>query len=67
MGLTEDDLKSLFRVFERGMSAVKLQSRGEGLGIFIAKQFVDAHGGSMIVESEGRDKGSTFGFRIPMV
>lgn len=66
MGLTEEDMKSLFRVFERGMSAVKLQSRGEGLGIFIAKQFVDAHGGSMIVESEGRDKGSTFGFRIPL-
>jgi signal transduction histidine kinase len=66
MGLTEEDKKSLFRVFERGMSAVKLQSRGEGLGIFIARQFIDAHDGKVIVESEGRDKGSTFGFRIPL-
>ncbi len=66
MGMTETDLDSVFRIFERGMSAVKLESKGEGLGVFIAKQFIDAHGGKMIVKSAGKDKGSTFGFSIPV-
>jgi len=66
MGMTEADLGVVFRIFERGMSAVKLESKGEGLGVFIAKQFIDAHGGTMIAESEGKGKGSTFGFRIPI-
>jgi hypothetical protein len=35
------------------------------LGLFIVKRFVEAHGGSVDVKSEGRDKGSTFIFTLP--
>lgn len=66
IGMTEEDKEAVFHIFERGMSAVKLESRGEGLGMFIAKQFIDAHGGELIVESKGEGLGSTFGFRIPI-
>ncbi|MFH1047517.1 MAG: ATP-binding protein [Patescibacteria group bacterium] len=66
IGMTELDLDSVFRIFQRGMSAVKLESKGEGLGVFIAKQFIDAHGGEVIAESVGKNQGSTFGFRIPL-
>ncbi|MFH2062582.1 MAG: ATP-binding protein [bacterium] len=66
IGMTDDELRSVLRTLERGMSAVKLESRGEGLGIFIAKQIVEAHGGRMVVESPGRDSGSTFGFSFPL-
>jgi len=66
IGLTDEEIKSVRRIFKSGMSAVKLESRGEGLGVFIAKQIVDAHGGQMIVDSVGRDGGSTFGFTLPL-
>ncbi|OIO52344.1 hypothetical protein COY93_04620 [Candidatus Uhrbacteria bacterium CG_4_10_14_0_8_um_filter_58_22] len=66
IGMTDEEIKSVRRIFKGGMSAVKLESRGEGLGVFIVKQIVDAHGGQMIVESAGRDSGSTFGFTLPL-
>lgn len=66
IGMTEEDMESVFRIFERGMSAVKLESKGEGLGVFIAKQFINEHGGEMIVRSQGRGAGSVFGFKIPI-
>lgn len=66
IGMTDEEIKSILRIFKSGMSAVKLESRGEGLGVFIAKQIVDAHNGRMIVESNGRDSGSTFGLVLPL-
>jgi signal transduction histidine kinase len=66
IGLSESDRHSLFNIYERGVSAVNLQSRGEGLGLFIAKQFVEAHGGTVFFDSLGPGRGSTFGFRLPI-
>lgn len=37
-----------------------------GLGLFIAKEIVQAHNGSIYAESEGKGKGSTFTIEFPL-
>ncbi|MGQ4876635.1 MAG: ATP-binding protein [Promethearchaeia archaeon] len=34
--------------------------KGSGIGLYIAKQIIDAHGGKIWAESEGIDQGATF-------
>jgi hypothetical protein len=61
--------KKLSRVFEK-FYIVKDEearlSRRLGLGLYIAKQFVEAHGGKVWAESEGEGKGSKFIFTLPV-
>jgi signal transduction histidine kinase len=60
-GISPDDLA---RVFEPYWQAASMRSLGTGLGLAIAKQIVEAHGGSIGVDSE-LGVGSTFHFTIP--
>jgi signal transduction histidine kinase len=41
------------------------KSPGSGLGLAVVKSLVEAHGGTIVAESEGRNKGSTFRFTLP--
>ena len=65
MGLSEEERKNLFQEFGRiqRMAGVK----GSGLGLALVKTLVDACGGTVSVESEGKDKGSIFSFTLPRV
>lgn len=59
--------KNLGRVFDRFYRVDKARSRamgGSGLGLAISKESINAHGGSIWVESE-EDKGSTFFISLP--
>ncbi len=58
-GIAKDAMPTLFRKFSRGDAFSKLQTEGRGLGLYIAKQIMNAHGGKIWLESEGRDKGTT--------
>lgn len=65
MGVPEVEQKRLFTKFFRATNARKQRPDGTGVGLFLAKKVIVAHGGTMIFESvEG--KGSTFGFRLPI-
>ena len=50
MGISEDEKAKVFDRFHRG--AGEQQSRALGLGLPLTKQFVEAHGGSLQLESE---------------
>lgn len=62
IGIPRDEQSSLFKEFRRLRGALHLQ--GIGLGLFIVRTIVEAHGGTVNVESE-EGRGSTFTFRLP--
>ncbi len=58
-GIPEEDIQHIFDKFK------KLHEKGTGLGLHIAKQIVQAHGGDIWVESQEKT-GSTFFFTVPV-
>jgi signal transduction histidine kinase len=65
MGISKDQLKKIFDKFHRVPTPEVKETRGSGLGLTLAKHIIEAHGGSIEVESE-LGKGSTFTIRIPL-
>jgi signal transduction histidine kinase len=64
-GVAEEDMPKLFERFSRITPAGSPALPGTGLGLYIAKSIVEAHGGRIWAESEvGR--GSTFYFSVPV-
>jgi signal transduction histidine kinase len=56
-------------VFERFRQAERARSRrygGVGLGLSIARELVEAHGGRITAESEGAGRGATFIIALPI-
>jgi len=67
IGMNKGDIDNLFdQVFERGEGAQKAFATGRGIGLFISKQIVKAHGGKIWAESGGEGKGSVFYVELPM-
>jgi signal transduction histidine kinase len=64
-GLNPEDLPNLFQPFSRIGTLVQGKHSGTGLGLFICKGIVEAHGGRVGVESKGPGKGSTFSAWLP--
>jgi len=60
IGIDPEALPSLFRKFSRADNASRMHIHGTGLGLYVAKEIVDAHHGSIAVASSGEGKGSTF-------
>jgi two-component system sensor histidine kinase KdpD len=64
-GVTPDELDRLGERFFRGDRAAATTT-GSGLGLWIAKAFLHANGGSLDANSDGADRGSTFILRLPI-
>jgi two-component system, OmpR family, sensor histidine kinase BaeS len=65
-GIPAEELSRLFDRFYRVDKSRTRSSGGTGLGLSVAKQLVEAHGGKIWVESEP-GKGSTFNFTLPVM
>jgi signal transduction histidine kinase len=65
IGVPVADRHKLFTKFFRAPNARKARPDGTGIGLFMAKKVVTAHGGTIIFESK-ENKGSTFGFILPL-
>lgn len=66
IGISEEEQGYIFEKFFRGEEAKRSSPNGFGLGLFIVKSFVEAHGGEIHFESGGRAKGAKFYFTIPL-
>jgi signal transduction histidine kinase len=64
IGIAPEDQARIFEEFRQVGSNHAHQSEGTGLGLTLAKKFVELHGGTIWVESEV-GKGSTFTFTLP--
>jgi PAS domain S-box-containing protein len=64
LGLHPDELPQLFQLFSRLESARTIE--GSGLGLYIVRGIVEAHGGRIWAESAGSGQGSTFGLTLPI-
>jgi PAS domain S-box-containing protein len=64
IGIAQEAMPHLFDRFYQVDSSMTRTVSGTGLGLYISKQIVEAHGGNIWVESE-LGKGSTFCFTIP--
>jgi signal transduction histidine kinase len=64
IGISPEDMASLFTTFHRIQRPETQGIRGSGLGLYIAKEWTQAMGGEIWLESEP-DKGSTFFVAVP--
>ncbi len=65
VGITDEDKKKLFTEGGHGKDSLKVNVHSSGYGLFIAKNIVEAHGGTIRAESDGPGKGSTFTIELP--
>jgi len=60
IGLEPDVMERMFDPFEQGDRSFQTRFGGLGLGLAISKSLAQAHGGTLVARSKGRDQGSTF-------
>ena len=65
IGIPEKDIPRLFSKFFRAENALRLQTSGSGLGLYITKNIIEQHGGRLWAESK-QNKGSIFYFSLPI-
>ncbi len=65
IGLDGEELERVFDSFYRADEARTSKIKGNGLGLGIAKQIVEKHGGKIWLKSEGKNKGTTAVVYIP--
>jgi signal transduction histidine kinase len=63
-GIPESARPKLFKPYRRIHNPTTASVKGTGIGLFLVKNLIEAHRGTIWVESE-MGKGSTFWFRIP--
>lgn len=66
-GILHSEKVKIFQKFHQSDNDRNLKKQGWGLGLSIAQEIVNAHGGEIGVESAGLGQGATFWFKIPQV
>ncbi|MDQ7020727.1 MAG: HAMP domain-containing sensor histidine kinase [Candidatus Dojkabacteria bacterium] len=76
IGIPQDEIPKLGRKFYRIENYIETEDKSEdvlriprpdgtGIGLYVVKGLVEMMGGELIIESEGKDKGSKFTVKLP--
>ncbi|MFH1608792.1 MAG: ATP-binding protein [Patescibacteria group bacterium] len=65
-GMEKEEIDNVFKMFTRATAGVKNNTGGSGVGLYVAKKFIDMHNGKVWIESQGEDKGTTFHIELPI-
>ena len=65
VGIPQQEQDKIFSKFFRGSNVVRMDTEGTGLGLFISKNIIEAHGGKIWFESE-EGRGTIFYFTLPI-
>ncbi|MEI6304445.1 MAG: HAMP domain-containing sensor histidine kinase [Candidatus Taylorbacteria bacterium] len=67
IGISKEDLGYIFTKFYRTEKAMKSDTEGMGIGLFLSKKIVGKHGGKIRVESGGEGRGTSFVVSLPLL
>ena len=65
MGMPRDILDCIFGLFSRGTQATAVHKGGLGIGLAVALELAEAHGGTLVASSAGEGLGSQFDLVLP--
>ena len=65
VGIPKDQQERVLTKFFRGANVMRMATEGSGLGLFITKNIIEAHGGKIWFESE-ENQGTIFHFSLPV-
>jgi signal transduction histidine kinase len=66
IGFNKVDAANFFQKFYRGDNVKGTNVNGTGLGLYVCRKFIEAHGGKVWAHSPGLGQGGEFGFWLPM-
>lgn len=66
IGLTAEQAARIFEPFHQVDAAIERSRGGLGIGLTLARQIVEMHGGTLTVHSDGLGHGSRFSVRLPV-
>jgi PAS domain S-box-containing protein len=66
IGMDEETRNNLFVLDKQSSKYGTENEKGTGLGLILCKEFIEKHGGHLLIESE-KDKGSSFTFELPQI
>jgi signal transduction histidine kinase len=66
VGMAEEELETIFQRFYQVDGSTTRTFGGMGIGLALCQKIIDAHGGHVWAESEGKGCGSTFFIRLPL-
>ena len=64
IGIPPHDLEAIFGLFAKSSQELRIEP-GLGIGLFLARHLVEAHGGTVTASSAGSGRGSEFTVRLP--
>jgi signal transduction histidine kinase len=67
IGIGAPELEAIFELYGQCESARSREAGSLGVGLFVARRFAEAHGGTLTAASPGLGHGSTFTLRLPCI